>query len=333
MTWFENLLGFTETSGDNVRSKIRVDGNQLTSLENNRSVDAGEFTTPVLQHLRDKIKISENGSRNIRVRERVADVRALHQEPENESAVFQVASQFNCLEMAAPHLTPEDGVGIYQNDLTQGPACCICAGGGTIYRNYFVNHNGKVGQSTDNQIDCLASIARHFDNDVNQYWRMQNGYCFPNAEGLAEVERQLSEASESELNEIRGKLMVGVQSKTEVTLGVSNHCVTQVFCSALPITYSDISSQHWNHFPRLILDATYELTFFVALQNLEETGCGKLYLTLVGGGVFGNRIEWILSSIFRSLKIFANSELDVKIISYGASNSEVANLVERCNVI
>ena len=123
--------------------------------------------------------------------------------------------------------------------------------------------------------------------------------------------------------------MVGHQSGTEVTVGDSNHRVSQVFCSALPVAYSGLPTSSWNHFPRLILDATYELTFYIAFQNLLKTGSNKLYLTLVGGGVFGNKLDWILSSIDRSLGLFANSGLDVKVVSYGASNPAVVKLAQR----
>jgi hypothetical protein len=63
------------------------------------------------------------------------------------SALFQVASQFNALEMVAPNITPEDGVTRYQHDRTQGPACAIAAGAATIYRNYFVPVAGGIGQT------------------------------------------------------------------------------------------------------------------------------------------------------------------------------------------
>ena len=144
MTWFESLTGFPETSAQQVRANLQLDGQQLTSLVNNRSFDAGEFTTPTLGSLRQEIPLPSSGD-FIQIDELVADVQSLHQNPRNANAVFQVASQFNCLEMAAPHMVPEDGVGIYQNDWTQGPACCICAGGGTIYRNYFVELDGLDG--------------------------------------------------------------------------------------------------------------------------------------------------------------------------------------------
>jgi len=325
MTWFESLTGFSETSAEMIRAKLELNGNHFTSLVNGRSFHAGEFTTPALNSLRHIIQIPSSGNA-IRIGEMVADVQSLHQDPLNTNAVFQVASQFNCLEMAAPHIVPEDGVGIYQNDFTQGPACCICAGGGTIYRNYFVENNGRLGQTSDSQIDCLAGISRYFDNINGKYWAMQNG------NGLAEIEQRLSNSSESQLDEIRGKLMVGVQADTEITVGNSSHRVTQVFCSALPIAYSEIAAENWNHFPRLILDATYEMVFYAALQNRYKTGCPILYLTLVGGGVFGNKLDWILSSIDRSLKLFRFSGLYVNIVSYGDSIPEVAKFLRQHHI-
>ena len=75
--------------------------------------------------------------------------------------------------MVTPNTTPEHGVGIYENDRTQGPACSIAAGAGTIFRNYFAMVGGQIGQTASQQIDCLAEIEHEFGNDL---WRMQNGY-------------------------------------------------------------------------------------------------------------------------------------------------------------
>ena len=46
------------------------------------------------------------------------DVRKMHRSPEYAGALFQVASQFNLLEMVSPTITPEDGVTRYQHDKT-----------------------------------------------------------------------------------------------------------------------------------------------------------------------------------------------------------------------
>lgn len=323
MTWFDELTGFAEHSMQDVRANLHLDGTRLTSLANDRTFDVGEFSTPTLAELRRRTRFG-TGQR-LQVRELVADVSALHQHADNANSVFQVASQFNCLEMAAPQLTPEDGVGIYQDDRTQGPACSICAGGGTIYRNYFVNVNGQRGQTRDNQINCLSELERVLGAG---HWQMQNGYCFPTAAGLAHIERVLARTDADGLDEIRGKLQVGIQSSTQVTIGDANHLVTQVFCSGLPVAYSRLPSSAWNRFPRLVLEASYESTFHVAVQNLARTGQNRLFLTLVGGGVFGNQIEWILSAIDRALHMFAWADLDVTIVSYGATNPELTGFLE-----
>lgn len=88
------------------------------------------------------------------------DVRALHAQAEFEGALFQVASQMNLLEMIGPSRSPEDGVTIYRDDPTQGPACAIAAGAATIYRNYFVPVGDQVGQTAERQLDALADVGR-----------------------------------------------------------------------------------------------------------------------------------------------------------------------------
>ena len=88
---------------------------------------------------------------NIQLSEVIGDAQQLH--VENPGSVFQVASQFNLLEMSGPNDTPEIGIGGYEDDYTQGPACAIACGAGTIYRNYLVPVGDQIGQTTDCQID------------------------------------------------------------------------------------------------------------------------------------------------------------------------------------
>ena len=109
--------------------------------------------------------------------------------------------------------------------------------------------------------------------------------------------------------------------------GGPGHAVTQVFCSALPVGYSPLPRAAWDRFPRLVLDAAYEATFRAALRNRAETGCGAVFLTLVGGGVFGNDPAWILAAVRRSLTLFADAGLDVAVVSYGRPDPRVAALV------
>jgi hypothetical protein len=81
----------------------------------------------------------------------------------------QVASQFNCLEMVAPTVTPEDGITGYSSDRTQGPACSLAAAAATAYRNYHATwpeqeaSGAPAGQTAGSQVDNLAGLAALLD--------------------------------------------------------------------------------------------------------------------------------------------------------------------------
>mgnify|MGYP005989661437 CR=1 FL=1 len=109
----------------------------------------------------------------------VGNVRNLHLDIANAGAVFQVASQFNCLEMVGPSVKPEAGITRYENDHTQGPTCSIACPAATLFRNYF-SRDGK-GQfgGDDCQLDMLNVVGLVVDNANNHYWRQSNGYALP----------------------------------------------------------------------------------------------------------------------------------------------------------
>jgi hypothetical protein len=165
MDWFTELTGFTETSPDEVRRQLVVSGDKLISRVNGWTAVYGRLETPTLADLRRAIPAAPPQPGRLRLREQVANVQHLHADEANAGALFQAASQFNLLEMVSPNVTPEAGIAIYAHDRTQGPACAIAAGAGTMYRNYFAPVNGRIGQSADNQIDCLADLGRLWGND------------------------------------------------------------------------------------------------------------------------------------------------------------------------
>ena len=152
MDWFEKLTGFRETSYDETRAKLRVMGSHLESKINGKSYGIGELELVSLQTLRERVKSVGGLPGRLKVSVVTADVREMHRSPENAGALFQVASQFNLLEMVSPTVTPEQGVTRSQHDRTQGPACAIAAGAATIYRNYFAPVGGSIGQTTERQL-------------------------------------------------------------------------------------------------------------------------------------------------------------------------------------
>jgi hypothetical protein len=327
--WFETLTGFPEDSPQQVRENITVDDQVLKSNINGRVMVYGQLETPSLAELRERVHSSGYAEGKISVREVVANVQHLHTEESNTDSLFQVASQFNLLEMVSPNIIPEQGVGIYEHDRTQGPACAIAAGAGTIYRNYFAAVNGQIGQSASNQIDCLGDIGAALGNAESQLWEMRNGYVLPSHSGLTKISNRLRASSESELDELRQLLRIGIQWNTQVTLNDCKHRVSQVYCSALPVAYSDHSSNLWAEFARLILEASYEATICTGILNSIKNGNNRLFLTLLGGGAFGNETDWIIGAIQRALNLYKHTDLDVTIVSYGESKQYIQELVKQ----
>ena len=147
--WFETLFGFVETSPEVVRENIELHDGCLRSKINGKSYHIGQLTTPSLQELRLAAReVSTSHQGRLTLQNVTGDIRSFHCKPSNANALFQVASQFNLLEMVDPNVAPEQGVTGYMFDFTQGPVCAIAAGAATVYRNYFVKVEGKLRQET-----------------------------------------------------------------------------------------------------------------------------------------------------------------------------------------
>ena len=327
MTWFEKLMGFEERTPEQVRENIEIIGNRLISKVNQQEYVYGSLELPSLEELRNNRDLDKYHSK-IKISEVVGNAQQLHQDEKNDGAFFQVASQFNLLEMSNPYRTPEAGVGIYEYDATQGPACAVACGAGTVYRNYFVDLQTQRGQSENRQVDCLAEIGRELGNVNNRLWQMMNGYALANEQGLITIAEKLDSMSVGEYESLKGKLQIGVQRDTQVTIGSGNNRITQAYCSALPVAYTSVAAGLWEPFARLVLEAGYEAAFYAALTNYENRGNNLVFLTLVGGGVFGNKPEWIFDAMQKSIDKFKSTPLDIKIVSFINSKPHVRQFVE-----
>jgi hypothetical protein len=322
--WLKNLTGFQEQK-EAIQKNITLKDGKLKSSVNNKEYHYGTLETPSLKELRERVGNSNAKKTKLKLTAIQADAKALHLDKNNANALFQVASQFNLLEMVGANVTPEMGIERYEHDHTQGPICAICCGAGTIYRNYFVELEGQVGQSETKQIDCLADMGKALGNENDSLWEIRNGYALLKEDGLYAINHLLAGMNEDETNELREKLRIGLMWDTQVTLDECTHRVSQAYCSALPISYVGFSSELWKPFASLILEASYEATICAGILNGDD----RVYLTLVGGGVFGNDLEWICSAIERAVLKYGDYELDVKIVNYGAVSGEVLGLVER----
>ena len=334
MDWFEKLTGFRETGYEETRARLEVAGGRLRSRVNDASYGIGELELVSLDALRERARSAGSLPGRVRTRVVTGDVRHMHRSRENAGAMFQVASQFNLLEMVSPDVTPEDGVTRYQGDPTQGPACAIAAGAATIYRNYFAPIAGSQGQTAKRQFDGLADLGAALSSAMNlpvgKLWRMRNGYALASQTGLDAIARHLGTLAADQADVLRGKLRIGIHRDVEVTdmAGPDRPQVSQAFCSALPVGYSRVPSAHWEKFALLVLEAAYEATMWAAVLNAQRSVSNVVFLTLLGGGAFGNPASWIDAAVRRALQLVATFDLDVRLVSYGAPSQEILAIAE-----
>ena len=298
MDWFERLTGFRETGYDDTRRKLKVEGRELHSLVNGNSYGIGELELVSLHSLRERVKSAGGLSGRLKVSVVTGDVRAMHKLPENSGALFQVASQFNLLEMVGPTVTPEQGVTRYEHDGTQGPACAVAAGAATIYRNYFAPVGNALGQTKDRQLDGLADLGHALSEALGQpvrnLWRMENGYAMCSRAGLEAITAHLGSLRQQERDALCGLLRIGVHSDVEVTdvPGAHGPLVSQAFCSALPVAYGrSVAASHWESFATMILQAAYEATLWAAVLNARRGASNVVLLTRLGGGALATTMN------------------------------------------
>lgn len=323
MNWFERLTGFREAGYEDTRCLLEIAGQKLYSRINGRSYGIGELQLLSLKDLRERATLGAGLKGRMTFRIVRGDVGQMHQSPQYAGSLFQVASQFNLLEMASPEVTPEQGVTRYQHDRTQGPACAIAAGAATIYRNYFVPIDDGFGQTSERQLNGLGGVglalARAIGRPTDKLWKMTNGYALCSAEGLSAIGGYIQGLDPAQSDALGAELCVGLHQDVEVTAhdGAFPPVVSQLFCSALPVAYSRVPAAQWQPFAELVLRAAYEATFWAAVLNAQRGVSNKVLLTRLGGGAFGNVDEWIDAAIERALTRFQEYDLDVRLVSFG----------------
>jgi len=336
--YWKQMFGFAENPED-VYKKLSIESGPdeeskfIYSHENNRSFKCGDFRTvaisefptypPALSPGRFFV-ISGKGGRTKNIRE--IDVGALQANPNNKGATFQVASNFNCLEFVSPGDSARRGITSYIFDPTQGPAASISCGAATAYRNYFVPHTPEGRQKTyvgqlERQINLLERIP---------LIPITNGYVTFSEK--TQLKLQESAFDFKDLSNIK----VGVHNDIQVTSGLKHHgevevvrdrdqIVNQVFTAAMNLSGLN-RGETCRAVARFLLHGAYRGTFLSAIHNshrLAHTnwpGKNKLFLTLIGGGVFGNDIHWILEAIKSCGDLIVSSGMEIYLVNYDSSH-------------
>lgn len=303
---------------------------------------AGRFEVLSLRELQARAQLAQarSGQRSARLRVCICDgagpatdIGAL-QAFAPPRTLFQVASQFNCLEAPGAFITE---VADYLHDPTQGPRASVSAFPGTLLRHYAApdatpNQAAAAGdsptgaalarrltQTTDGpQINLLAAACRPGIAAV------RSGYLRPD-------DIRDPAAFASLLEDRFDQLCVGAHDGVQVVLGAewdgavsgsAHRRIAQVFTSTMAAgMYGDIRGGDPN-LPR-ILQALQRLAYLGTLLTAAAHGKDFVVLTLIGGGVFGNPVPVIWGAITWALaQVRAQLHRDLFVVVNGRNLGE-----------
>jgi hypothetical protein len=277
---------------------FEIDADGWTKLKvDTYEYHAGRFRCVSLHQLRQQLDIRRSSTGHqlklfaLTGPSPITDIGAL-QGSAAPNSLFQVASQFNCLESPGAYLVP---VANYFSDPTQGPRASISAYPATLLRHYSAPREGRqslryLQKDPQPQVNLLHRVA------LPGVAAVRNGYLTADAVKDPATFARL-------LHDHFDEIEVGVHEGAQVVLGanwdgpvVGHGPIAQVFTSTLAAGgYSrvDLSKGEWMNILRQLQRAAYLGTLLAA----ASTGQRRVVLTLIGGGVFGNPLPLIWESI------------------------------------
>ena len=326
--WFFELFGFIEDSKSvykNIRCENLNNNIIIHSLINDKKFNSGIFSLRDISSFKNltpkgngKIHLIE-GRGTSSTKQELIDVLKSQSLPENNGSTYLAASNFNCLEFCHHGQTASLGITDYYLDITQGPYCALATGPSLLYRNYFVPIDDKNIGQLNKEINLLERTPI----------KIQHGYALIDSKN----ESKLKNINWDDLN----LFQVGIHQNCQVTMSRnksndfkifydSNQIVHHVYAAAFNYV-NDVSPTPLNYkIGEKLLEAEYKLAVLSAWENSllfpNLLGSNKLYLTLLGGGVFRNPKEMIINSLIKFLDLIIESGLDVYIICYTESSTK-----------
>jgi hypothetical protein len=209
------------------------------------------------------------------------------------------------------------GVTRYVRDRTQGPYCALGAGAATVYRNYFIPHDGTIGQ-LKKEIEMLGKTP------IAPY--VTHGYPILKGETL----QKLADANWDDLNQFCIGLhenceltTMSVPRSRSITVGVpAGRIVHHVYAAAFNFCGKVEQNEISMRIAKQMLSAEYQATVLAAWEMSRKypgrAGSRRLMLTALGGGVFGNPRPLIIEAVGSSLDLIRKSGLDVYFVCYSS---------------
>jgi len=286
--WFKDATGFYESEWDYSEE----------SLPDNIRKNMGKFneiSIMELKKLTQEYKINNDIPKlNVHIRndynnEEYFDTSALQFNGPN-NAMYQVASNFNCIEVASEYVNPFSGKYLTRlmSDSTQGPSASGGAGYGAILR-LLIHKKNPINLLNETQLKPINGKLRYFDlKDIIDSDSIKIGLH-------TDVRATYLRCSDNFEYNPKGPI------------------IDQVFTSTCIC-----SNNKPNKLSEILLQSAYDGTYLAAIYRQSP----KLVLTLIGGNMFMNSLQQIAEAIANSHRKYAkylNPKCEVVIPLYTKS--------------
>jgi hypothetical protein len=268
-----------------------------------------EISIMELKQLTQQFKINDDIPKlNVHVRngyehEEYFDTYALQFNAPN-NAMYQVASNFNCIEVASEYVNPFSGKYLTKlmSDSTQGPSASGGAGYGAILR-LIMHKKNPINLLSDTQLKPVNGKLRYFD---------------------------LKDHIDND------SIKIGLHTDVRATYSrywdnfeynPNGPIIDQVFTSTCIC-----SNNKPNKLSEILLQSAYDGTYLAAIYRQTP----KLVLTLIGGNMFMNSLQQIAGAIANSHKKYAqymNPKCEVVIPLYTKSDFFLESLKKQIDII
>ncbi|KAH0790870.1 hypothetical protein GPJ56_005291 [Histomonas meleagridis] len=331
--WFERLFGIREDplhAYDSFECTEEKDTAILHSKANNKTFKAGNFQVRNVSSFNHLLSNPRNGGKLFLIKGNgsmskhfeLIDVLENQGLPENDGATYLAASNFNCLEFVGAGQSAQDGVTNYVYDQTQGPYCSLGSGPAIVYRNYFVKHpTGEIGQFT-REVELLSKTPITVVHGYPKIYETKS---------LEKIDFDWTNPD---------NYPVGVHRNCQLTMSRNrdgfyfidekeDRIVHHIFAAAFNFAGTVVYNKFTQMVSKNMLAAEYRGAILGAWENSlmfpNRKGSNKLYLTLLGGGVFNNPHEIIYGAIKENIDLIIMSGLDVYVVCFSPRDFSEVN--------
>lgn len=282
-----------------------------------------EFNTIADLRQKNTRRINQKGTLDVVIDDssypQKTDIRTLMADPNNNGAVFQVASTPSALE-GGMHRTDRLVGNMYERAV-QGEFASIATMPATLWRKYFLPTSNK----------------EYFLNREFYLWHLCKKITIePTKDNKKYISYTKLEKNNFDKHDI-GFIEVGIHSDVPVVVGYGtgfrdknaqqpiivnqNQKITLVLTSAFDFKTVDKFKKKRRNFnqrknggieqcAKTVLDAAYEGTIRAAIAKGKQ----RVFLTIMGGGSFRNDIDWIYESIEKIKDLIKSSGLHVTLV-------------------